>query len=468
MQNAQGKRITVPELETYLDSLEKNAEKEAMKKVHEYKLSCSINEQKTKQREIAKIEKAVKKKYEEFFDIRDEVLDLLEEAEGIPIEIEKLKCLEYMLYRVDIIKAEKIVNKATKELMKIYSELQEDIEDNVFEFPEFEDLEGIDFDAFKAKGDILAKSKEQYKLEYTEEEKKKLIEKEISIIEQTKEFNSMPIPHEILKSLDKDIQPRVQKFNNLRHKRMKVLNTMQSDYEKLIEPREILCMIEDAFVVIEDCEDILTKAEYNSIKKILLRRKKRIIRSTKDIMSVIKTKENKTGISNFNVQQARYLRMNNLRSTIAESTKLIKAHPIDGIEEQLKKLKISYEREKQFASVIEKLNDGTDGNYAEVREYERQIISLEAKLTNSKKIVSEEQEKIKNAKSELLVLWKMEINSAVSKRKEQVKLLPRKMSENNKEEELEVNSKGNRIEGEALKKLKKLSRAENMLVTKEK
>lgn len=60
---------------------------------------------------------------------------------------------------------------------------------------------------------------------------------------------------------------------------------------------------------------------------------------------------------------------------------------------------------------------------AEVRAYEEQIRNLQAKLVNSKKIVTEEQEKIKNAKKELLVLWKMEINAAVSKKQENLGLL---------------------------------------------
>lgn len=58
----------------------------------------------------------------------------------------------------------------------------------------------------------------------------------------------------------------------------------------------------------------------------------------------------------------------------------------------------------------------------EVRAYEEQIRNLQAKLANSTKIVTEEQEKIKNAKKELLILWKMEINAAVSKKQENLGL----------------------------------------------
>ena len=54
--------------------------------------------------------------------------------------------------------------------------------------------------------------------------------------------------------------------------------------------------------------------------------------------------------------------------------------------------------------------------------YEQQIYNLQNKLENSRRIVSEEQEKMKNAKKELLVLWKMEITSVISKKKENLEL----------------------------------------------
>ena len=106
----------------------------------------------------------------------------------------------------------------------------------------------------------------------------------------------------------------------------------------------------------------MTRAEYKSVKNALIKRRKRVFRSTNDIRSVIEAKEKKTGITSFNIQQARYLRMENLRNTILEAQRLIKEHPITELEEQLEKLKISYQREKQFASVIEKLDDGRGRN----------------------------------------------------------------------------------------------------------
>lgn len=65
-----------------------------------------------------------------------------------------------------------------------------------------------------------------------------------------------------------------------------------------------------------------------------------------------------------------------------------------------------------------------DGNNnAEVKAYEEQINNLQYKLSKSKRIVAEQEERIKEAKKELLVLWRMEINSAVDKKKEAFNLL---------------------------------------------
>lgn len=411
-------RITVTELETYLHSLEHEKEQEIEKSIKNYRLECNIQMKKPKKREMQKIQNELEKEYKELFVIRDEILDLLDEIKYIPSDIENLKIAEYMLYRVDIRKAEKIVQKVKKELEKRYDEIQVEVGSKIQEFPALENVKEIGYiqsDLGEAK---LQFTKDQYKLEFTEEERKLLIKKELDMIEQAKSFNSVPIPHEILKNLDKDIQSKMQKFNTVREKRIRILNTMEIDYEKLSVPREIENAIEDANKIIKDSKYILSKSEYRSVKNALNRRKKRIFRSTKDLRSIIETKENKAGITNFNIQSSRYLRMQNLRDTIANAAKLINENPLDELEEQLEKLKISYEREKQFASVIENLSDGRGGNNAEVKAYEQQINSLQSKLLNSKRIVAEEQEKIKNAKKELLVLWRMEINAAVSKKKE--------------------------------------------------
>lgn len=95
----------------------------------------------------------------------------------------------------------------------------------------------------------------------------------------------------------------------------------------------------------------------------------------------------------------------------------------------------------------------------EVRAYEEQIDHLQQKLANSKKIVSEEQEKIRNAKKELLVLWKMEINAAVSKKKENLGLpMPGASNRQNR-----VRRKSNGI-----KKTKENTKTESMLVPRNK
>lgn len=358
MLNEKQNKITISELETYLNSLEKEKEREIAKSIYEYKRECNLTETKVKKREIQKIEKTVEKDYKNLFIIRDELLNLIDEIKSIPNNIEELKIAEYMLYRVDLRRAEKVINKSTKKLEKRYNEIQQGIENRICDFPKLNTVEEIEYSEYSIGEEKLAKSKEQYKLEYTEEERKLLIKNELDMIEQSKRFNSIPIPHEILKNLDKDIQSKMQKFNTIRQKRIRILDTMEIDYEKLMVPREILCVIEDAIKYVDNCKNILSKSEYNCVKNILVRRKKRIYRNTKDIRSIIEAKENKTGIVNFNIQNARYLRMENLRTIINNALNLIKENPIEELEEQLEKLKISYEREKQFASVIENLNDG--------------------------------------------------------------------------------------------------------------
>lgn len=411
--------VTVSDIRAYLNSLEKRKQREKNKRTHDYKIECSSNMTKVKKRDIVKIEKAVEKEYISRMKLADEILELLDEAKAIPEDVERLEIAEYMLYRVDMRKSEKIVNRASKKLTRRYIEIQKEVAGKIKVFPMFKEVREIDYSEYNTSGDEIQKSKEQYKLEYTEEEREKLIEKELNIIEQVKAFNSVPIPHEILKNSDKDIQSKMQKFNSIRQKRIRILTTMEEDYKRLITPRELLNIIDEASKYLESVKHILARAEYNTVKKSLLRRRKRIYRNTNDVRNVIKTKEKKTGILNFNIQQARYYRMENLRSTIAEATALIKDNPIEQPENQLEKLKTAYEREKQFASVIENLNGGMPGNtHAELRAYEEQIATLQYKLTNSRRIVKEQEERIRTAKKELLVLWKMEINEAIYKKKE--------------------------------------------------
>ena len=350
--------ITALELKTYLNSLEQAKEKEKTKEINQYKIECNMTRSKVRRREVIKIERTIDKEYAIKFKIADEILNLLEECEEIPKDIERLRISEYMLYRVDLKKAEKVVNKAYKKLEKRFEDIKQSIENRIHEFPVFDKIKHIDYREYNVQENNLAKSKELYKLQYTEEERLLLIKKELDMIGQLKKFNSLPIPHEILKNSDRDIQSKMQRFNNIRQKRIRILDTMQNDYEKLLDPREIECIINDALEDIKGVEDILTRTEYNTVKNALYRRKRKINRGTKDIKSIINTKEQKTGISNFNIQQARYVRMENLRSIILEATNLIRENPIEYTEEQLEKLKIAYQREKQFASVIQNLNEG--------------------------------------------------------------------------------------------------------------
>ena len=252
-----------------------------------------------------------------------------------------------------------------------------------------------------------------------------LIQNELDVIEKAKIFNTTPIPHEILKNSDRDIQSKMQKFNSVRQKRIRILSTMEADYLKLREPREINTMIDDAILNIESISEILTKAEYNKIKNSLIRKRKKIYRATSELRSIIKSKEKKTGVVNYNIQEARYNRMETLRGIITEANSIIKANTLVGAEEQLKKLKTSYEREKQFAVVIEKLQEDKGEKVEQnegLRAYEEQISSLEYKINNSNKIIKEQEEKINKAKKELLILWKMEIDTTISKKKETLEI----------------------------------------------
>ena len=288
-----------------------------------------------------------------------------------------------------------------------------------------------------------------------------MIKKELDIVEKAQKFNSFPIPHEILKNSDKDIQSKMQKFNNIRQKRIRILESLKADYERLMDPREILCMIDDAVENIDSVQNILTASEYKSVRKALTKKRKKVYKNTKDIRTLIKTKEKKTGIENFYIQEARYLRMEKLRTDILNATALIKQHPTDGLEVQLDKLKTSYDREKQFASVIEKLDDSSSDETikAEVKVYEEQINSLQNKIQKYKKILNEQQEIIKNSKKELIILWKMEINATISKKKESLEL-PERTITRETEDTMNI-EETEEIQRNTFEKLKRISRGKH-------
>ena len=108
----------------------------------------------------------------------------------------------------------------------------------------------------------------------------------------------MPIPHEILKNSDRDIQSKMPKFNNVRQKRLKIIDSMEADYCRLLVPREINCMIDDAIENLDTVKEILTASEYKGIRNSLIKRRKKIYRNTNDIRNVIGAKEKKTGVLN--------------------------------------------------------------------------------------------------------------------------------------------------------------------------
>ncbi len=439
-------KLTISELKTYLYSLEDKKKKEKEDEVNKIKAEYKGEKKEEQKKEIIKIKRVIDKQYAPMLKTKDKVLNLLTECADIPKNIEKLKVTRYMVYRGNVEYAENVISKTIKRLEKRYSKIVAIIADKVNIFPICENIDELDFSEYKADEKQLTRAKNKYKEEMTAEERMSLIQKELDIVDKVKMFNSVPIPHEILKESDRDIQLKMKKFNNVRQKRLKILSTMEADYLKLIEPRETEKMIDDAISNVENVEEIFTKREYKNIRNSLLRAKRKIYRKTSDTRNIIKTKENRTGIVSYEVQEARYDRMEKLRLVITEATKKIDANQYLHFEDQLKKLRVSYEKEKQFANIIEKLDDVNNTNAnTEVKIYEDRIRNLEQKIANSKEIIKEEQEKIRNAKKELLVLWKIEITSAVSNKKE--KLL---LSETNQETPEDKLKKG------ALSKLKKI------------
>ena len=355
---------------------------------------------------------------------KKELLLQIDECERIPQKIEKLKVAKYMAYRAYTNKAEKILLKAIKRLSNRYNKIIGQIFDSAKEIEQFENIEEIDFSKYKPKSNELIEIKEKFKEEFTEEEKKALIQKELYIVEKAKAFNTMPIPHEILKNSDREIQTKMKKFNDTRQKRLRIMSTMGQDYEKLIEPREDYKMVEDAIIYVETIKYILRNSEYKALENSFTKRKKKIYKSSKEIRDIIKYKEKKTGIINYNIQEARYERMNKLGNTINDANKIIEQNRITEVEKQLEKLKVAYEKEKQYASIIEKLHeDSSDINSgAEVEELKNKIYRLEERINVSKKVIEEQEDIINNAKKELLILWKIEINSTISKQEKILEL----------------------------------------------
>jgi len=412
-------KITVTQLKAYLYSLEEEINTIKEEEINKYKNRCKAYKKRIREREIQKIGKSIDREFETKIKTKDDILILLDECSEIPSDIEKIEITKYMLYRINVKRAEVIASKAIKRLGRIYNEIVDSIDKKVYVFPDLDDVEEINFGEFKPSGENLKQAKEKYKEEYTEEERNELIKKELAVIERIKVFNTTPIPHEILKNSDKDIQSKMQKFNNIRQKRLRIIDSMEADYRRLLVPREINCMIDDAIENLDTVKDILTNSEYKGIRNSLIKRRKKVYRNTNDIRNVILAKEKKTGVANYNIQEARYGRMETLRNIISNASKVIKENAIPGAEEQLEKLKIAYEKEKQYAAVIEKLeeNKGTPVN-TEVKAFEEQIKHLQKKINSSNKITKEKQAEIDKAKKELLILWKMEMETTISNKRE--------------------------------------------------
>ena len=361
---------------------------------------------------------------------KEEISSQIDECERISQEIEKLKIAKYMAYRAYVNKAEKILSKVIKRLENRCNQTIDNIFEKTKEIEQFENIQEI---TFKRNYEELTRIKENFKEEYTEEEKKALIQKELYIIEKAKIFNTMPIPYEILKESDREIQTKMKKFNDTRQKRLRIMSTMAQDYEKLIEPKSDYKMLEDAISNIETIKDILKNSEYKAIEKSFAKSKKRIYKSSKEIRDIIKYKEKKTGIINYNIQEARYERMNKLGSIISDASKMIEQNNTTEVEKKLNKVKASYEKEKQYASIINKLHEGTSDANMGLKTLECEIHELEERINTSKQVIKEQEDIINNAKKELLILWKIEINTTISKQ-EKILELPEDTEKNIKKE----------------------------------
>lgn len=423
--------ITLEELKTYLYSIEKKETEEKLNQINKYKEEEKNKHKNRKTKDIKDVQKSVSEKYQRWNQTKDKILNLLNECESIQLDIEEIEISQYMLYRVDIRSAEKILEKAKKRLDKRYKDNFKKVINLMHIFPELDYIENIDLGIHKTNTKALDKAKQEFPEEYTEEQRMELIKNELEIIEKSEAFNSIPIPHEILKSSDKEVQSKMPKFNSIRQKRKNILSTMREDYIKLTEPRELEQIIDDALINIDGIEDILTKSEYKNIKNKLIKRKHKVIKSTSEIRNVIKWKEKKTGIINFNIQEARLGRMENLRCEMAEASRVIKMNETTKAEEKLEELKLAYDKEKQYASVIEKL--GEDGNIngtSELVAFENQIASFEKRIENSKKIIKDQEEKIAEIKKELIILWKIEIENTLSNKKENLLALAEENKKN--------------------------------------
>lgn len=417
MSNVEAK-ITVKELETYLESLENEKTNETSKQINKYRQNCEDNQKNFNVQEIRKIGKTIDSDYKRWKQTKDKILELLKECKEIPGKIQKLQITEYMLYRVDMKSAERIIQKSIIKLQNKYNEVTNEILQYSKQLPKYSQINEINFDKYKANENILNTVKHNYKEEYTDEERKALIQKELDILEKAKIFNNHPIPHEILKSFDKETQAKLPKFNNIRKRNLRIIANIENDYMKLAEPRELETIIDDAISNLESVSKIIKKTEYDIIKSKLNRRKRSVIRSTSEIRSIINYREKKTGIVNFNIQNARYERIGDLRNKILEAEETIKKYDISGLNEQLEKLNYTYQREKYYALIIENFDETEDDPNAEIKECEERIKGLKKRIEYSKETISTQEDAIKSAKEEMLKLWNIEIESTISKKKE--------------------------------------------------
>ncbi len=179
-------KITIEELETYLYSLDDQKTKEKEKRINAYKEECEEIEKETNERKMKKIWEKVSKEYKPKMEARDEILKLLEESSKIQGKMEKLEAMKYMVKRINIRSAENVLLKITAKLSRKYNDIVETIEKEFVIIDEANADKEIDFSIYRPSTKELDEVKEKYKEIYTNEDRMKLIQNELDVIERQK------------------------------------------------------------------------------------------------------------------------------------------------------------------------------------------------------------------------------------------------------------------------------------------
>lgn len=457
--------ITVEELKTYLESPKEEITKDETLKISEYTKKCEEEHKNVDEKNIRKIKEELKSEYERRNQTKDKILSILKECDEISSKIEKVEVAKYMITRADVRRAEKIVQKEIEELQTTYGKNINEILEIIKKIHGLENVENIDFNIYKQSEKLLTKVKEEFKEELSEDERKELFKEKLDNIENIKRFNSAKIPNKVLKNADNEMQAKLSKFMLVRQKRIKIASTMKNDYMKLVEPTEYKIMIEDALEKLKIISDIIEENRYKKINRELIKIQKRIDRSTSEIRYIIGYKEKKLGLEDYNTQFARQNRMENLETEICNANKDINSKNIESLKKQLAETQKTYEKEKQFKDIVSKFEEPEetekDKNSEElIEEIRKNLVSLQNEVEIAEKIIAEQNKRIEKINEELLVLWKIEIDSTLEVKNNAIALLGNKKEENTKENLQDMFVK-------AISKLKKMYEEINNVYIKE-